>query len=85
MKDDYGGTIRCTFIGPIPKMYSIRDRKNSEKSVHKELNSKIGHGESKDTLINKKAIGHNIKGIKPFNHIIYTYERNLYLNIFICF
>ena len=85
MKDDYGGTIRCTFIGPIPKMYSIRDRKNSEKSVHKELNSKIGHGEFKDTLINKKAIGHNIKGIKPFNHIIYTYERNLYLNIFICF
>ena len=85
MKDDYGGTIRCTFIGPIPKMYSIRDRKNCEKSVHKELNSKIGHGEFKDTLINKKAIGHNIKGIKPFNHIIYTYERNLYLNIFICF
>ena len=85
MKDDYGGTIRCTFIGPIPKMYSIGDRKNSEKSVHKELNSKIGHGEFKDTLINKKAIGHNIKGIKPFNHIIYTYERNLYLNIFICF
>ena len=40
MKDDYGGTIICTFVGPIPKMYSIHDRKSCEKSVHKEHNFK---------------------------------------------
>ena len=56
-----------------------------KKVYTKSIISNIGHSEFKDTLINKKAVRHNMKGIKPFNHIIYTYESNLYLNIFICF
>ena len=39
-------------------------------------NSKIGHDEIKDTLINKKIIRHNMSGIKPINHRMYTYESN---------
>ena len=76
MKDEYGGTAIYEFIGPKPKMYSIRDINNYEKSVYKGHNSNIGHDEFKDTLINKKVIEHIIKGIKPFNHRMYTYESN---------
>ena len=65
MKDEYGGTIICEFIGPKPKTYSSRDVNNCEKSVDKGHNSNIGHDEFK---INKKVIRHNMKGIKPFNH-----------------
>ena len=35
MKDEYGGTAIYEFIGPKPKMYSIRDINNCEKSVYK--------------------------------------------------
>ena len=76
MKDEYGGTAIYEFIGPKPKMYSIRDINNCEKSVYKGHNSNIGHDEFKDTLINKKVIEHIMKGIKPFNHRMYTYESN---------
>ena len=61
------------FIGPKPKMYSIRNVNNCEKSVHKGHNSNIGHDEFK---INKEVIRYNMKGIKPFNHRMYTYESN---------
>ena len=76
MKDEYGGTIIREFIGPKPKMYSIRNINNCEKSVHKGHNSNIGHDEFKDTLMNKKVIRHIMKGIKPFNHRMYTNESN---------
>ena len=56
MKDEYGGTIIREFIGPKPKMYSIRNINNCEKSVHKGHNSNIGHDEFKDTLMNKKLL-----------------------------
>ena len=39
-------------------------------------NSKIGHDEINDTLINKKIIRHNMSGIKPINHRMYTYVSN---------
>ena len=42
MKDEYGGTAIYEFIGPKPKMYSIRDVNNCEKSVYKGHNSNIG-------------------------------------------
>ena len=58
MKDEYGGTAIYEFIGPTPKMYSIRDINNCENSVYKGHNSNIGHDEFKDTLINKKVIRH---------------------------
>ena len=76
MKDEYGGTTIYEFIGPTPKMYSIRDINNCENSVYKGHNSNIGHDEFKDTLINKKVIRHILKGIKPVNHRMYTYESN---------
>ena len=76
MKDEYGGIIICEFIGPKPKIYSIRDINNCKKSVYKGYKSNIGHDEFKDTLINKKVIKHIMKGIKPFNHRMYTYESN---------
>ena len=57
-------------------MYSISDVNSCEKSVHKGHNSNIGHDEFKDTLINKKFLRHNMEVINPFNHGMYTYERN---------
>ena len=75
-KDEYGGTAIYGFMGPKPKMYSIRDVNNCEKNVHKGHNSNIAHQEFKDTLSNKKVIRHNLKGIKSFNHRMYTYESN---------
>ena len=68
MKEEYGGTAIYEFIGAKPKMYSIRDVNNCEKNLHKGHNSNIRRYEFKDNLINKKVIGHNMKGIKPFNH-----------------
>ena len=47
-----------------------------KKSIHKGHNSSIKYDEFKDTLFNKKVIRHNMKGIKPFNHRMYTYESN---------
>ena len=57
-------------------MYSILDVNKYEKSVCKGHSSNIGHGEFKDTLINKKVIRHNMSGIKSFNHKMFTYESN---------
>ena len=51
-------------------MCSILDVNNYEKSVHK------GHDEFIDTLANKKISRHYMKGMKPFNHRMYTYESN---------
>ena len=57
-------------------MYSIRDVNNCEKSIYKGHNSNIGHDDFKDTLTNINVIRHNMKGIKTFNHRMYTYESN---------
>ena len=56
MKDEYGGTVICEFIGLKSKMYSLLDVNNYEKSTHKGHNSYISSNEFKDTLINKKVI-----------------------------
>ena len=76
MKNEYERTAIYEFVGPKPKMYSIVDVNNCEKSVYKGHNSNIGHGEFIDVHSNKKFIRHNMKEIKPFNHIMYTYESN---------
>ena len=64
MKDEYGGTIICEFIGPKPKICSIRDIHKKEKSVHKGHNSDIKYDDFKDTIFNKKVIRHYVKPIK---------------------
>ena len=76
MNDEYGGIIICEFIGPKPKMYSIRDISKKEKSVYKGHNSDIEYDGFKDIFFNKKVIRHHMKGIKPINHRMYTYESN---------
>ena len=76
MKDEYGGTAIYEFIGPKPEMYSICNVNNCEKNVHKEHNSNIRRDKFKDTLIIRKFIRHNMKGIKPLSHRMYTYESN---------
>ena len=43
MKNEYAGVAIYEFIGPKPKMYSIRNVSNCEKSVHKEHILNIGH------------------------------------------
>ena len=75
MKDEYGATAICEYTGTKSKMYLIRDVNNYE-SVHKGHNSNIKYDEFKNTLFNKKVIRHNMKGIKPFNHRMYTFESN---------
>ena len=76
MKDEYGGKAIWEFIGLKSKMYLTCDINNYEKSIHKGHNSYIKYDEFKDTLFNKNIIRHNMKGIKPFNHRMYTYEIN---------
>ena len=76
MKDEYGGTAIYKYIGLKPKMYSIRDIHNHEKSVYKGHNSDIKYDEFKDTHSNKKVIRHDMRGIKSRDHIITTSEKN---------
>ena len=76
MKDEYGGTAIYEYIGLKPKMYSIRDIHNHEKSVYKGHNSDIKYDEFKDTHSNKKVIRHDMREIKSKNHNITTYEKN---------
>ena len=54
MKDEYGETVICEFIGLKSKIYSIRDINDYGKSIHKGHNSYIRYDEFKDTLFNKK-------------------------------
>ena len=75
-KDEYGGTAIYKFTGTKSKMYSILDVNNWEKSVYKGHNSNIGHNEFLDVHSNKRVIRHIMKGIKPFNHKMYTCESN---------
>ena len=76
MKGEYGGTAIYKYIGLKPKMYSIRDLHNHEKSVYKGHNSDIEYAEFKDTHSNKKVIRHDMRGIKSRDHIITTSEKN---------
>ena len=80
MKGEYGGTAIYKYIGLKPKMYSIRDIHNHEKSVYKGHNSDIKYDEFKDTHSNKKLIRHDMRGIKSKYHNVSTYEKkNIYL------
>ena len=76
MKDEYGGNIIKEFIGLRPKLYSILDTKNNEKSAHKGHNSYIKYEEFCDTLFNKKVLRYKMSGIKSKNHNLITYESN---------
>ena len=83
MKDEYEGTAIYEYIGLKPRMYSIRDIHNHEKSVYKGHNSDIKYDEFKDTHSNENIIRHDMRGIKSRDHTITTYEKNkIYLSAF---
>ena len=73
MKDEYGGNVIKGFIGLRPKLYSILDTKNNEKSTHKGHNSYIKYEEFCDTLFNKTVLRFKMSGIKSKNHNLITY------------
>ena len=76
MKDEHGRTPIMKFAGIRSKMYSILDVKNCEKTVYKGHNSNIRHDEFLDVRSNQKVITHIMKGIKLFNHKMYTQGTN---------
>ena len=76
MKDEYAGRPIYEYIGIKPKMYSVRNVYNYEKSVYKGHSSDIKYDQFKDTHSNKRVIKHNTRGIKSKKHEIYTYESN---------
>ena len=76
MKDECAGISIYKYIGIKPKIYSIRNVYNYEKSMYKGHSSDIKYDQFKDTHFNKKVIKHNTRGIKSKKHEIYTYESN---------
>ena len=76
MKDEYGGTPIIEFISPKPKLYTVIDVNNYEKSVYKGHNSNIRSDEFKDVANNKKVVRHPMNKITSKKHKIYTPESN---------
>ena len=76
MKDEYGGKSILKFVGLKSKMYSILDESSNEKSTNKGHNAFIEFQEFHDTLFQKKILRHTMRGIKPKNHNLGTYETN---------
>ena len=77
MKDEYGGKSILKFVGLKSKMYSILDESNNEKSTSKGHNAFIEFQEFHNTLFKKKMREmRGMRGIKPRNHNLGTYEVN---------
>ena len=76
MKDEYGGKSIVKFVGLKSKMYSILDESNNEKSTNKGHNAFIEFQEFHDTLFQEKILRHTMRGIKPKNHNLGSYETN---------
>ena len=74
MKDEYGGKSILKFVGLKSKMYSILDESLNEKSTNKGHNAFIEFQEFHNTLFKKNILRHTMRGIKPKNHNLYTYE-----------
>ena len=76
MKYEYGGKSVVKLVGLKSKMYAVLDESNKEKSTNKGHNAFIKFQEFHDTLFQKKIIKHTMRGIKPKNNNIGTYETN---------
>ena len=76
MKDEYGGKSFVKLVGLKSKMYSILDESNNEKSTNKGRNAFIEFQEFRHALFEKKIPRHTMRGIKPKNHSLGTYETN---------
>ena len=70
MKDEYGGKSILKFVGLEPKMHSILDESNNEKSTNKCHNAFREFQEFQDTLFQKEILRHTMRGIKPKNHVL---------------
>ena len=76
MKDEYGGESIVKFVGLKSKMYSIMDGSNNKKSTDKGDNAFIEFQEFHNTLFQEKILRHKMRGTKPKNHNLGTYETN---------
>ena len=74
MKDVSKGKITDEFVGLTSKMYSIKIIDGKESTTAKGVNIATEFNEFKDTLFNKKTIGHKMKRIQSKKHKAGTYE-----------
>ena len=83
MKDEYDGKSILKFVGLKSKMYSIIDESNSKKSTKKGHNIFTEFQEFHNTLFKSKTLRHTMRGTKPKNLNLATYETNkIYLSCF---
>ena len=75
-KDKYGRKSIVKFVGLKSKMYSILDESSNEKNTTEGHNTFIEFQESHDTLFKKKILRDTVRGMKPKNHNLGTYESN---------
>ena len=68
------GKITDEFVGLKSKMYSIKIIDGKESTTAKGVNIATEFNEFKDTLFNKKTIGHKMKRIQSKKHKAGTYE-----------
>ena len=74
MKDEYGWKSILKFVGLKFKTYSILNESNNEKRTNKGHNAFIEFQEFHDTLLQEKILRYTMRGIKPKNHNLSTYE-----------
>ena len=83
MKDEYGRKSILKFVGLKLKMYSILDESNNEKGTNKGHNAFIEFQEFQDTLFQNNIFRDTVRGIKPKNHNLGTYQTNkIFLSCF---
>ena len=76
MKDESEGKIIGQFVGLKSEVYSLKNIDGKESNTAKGVNIATEFNEFKDTLFNKKLIGHKMKRIQGKKHKIGTYEIN---------
>ena len=73
MNDEFGGIIVSEFVGPKPKMYSIKKIDGKEYTA-KGVNIATEFDKYKDVLFNKNVIRHKMKRIQSKKHKLGAYE-----------
>ena len=76
MKDESEGKIIGQFVGLKSEVYSLKNIDGKESNTAKGVNIATEFNEFKDTLFNKKLIGHKMKRIQGKKNKIGTYEIN---------
>ena len=83
MKDEYGSTLILQYAGTEPKLHTVIDVNNYEKSTHKGHSSNFRSSEFKDTLFNKKVFRHITKKYILKKAIKYLYLALMIKHIFL--